>query len=194
MIYRDSLLIYRDISVIYHQFELIWSTWVIYRDISSTLQISSDKLIYQFEILYIMQLFFQWYITFLIDISLIYQWYITDILNYINLKTFKLYIIDISSKNCDISSRQHLNDISSNRYINDISTYFYKDISARYMISQICMIYLFIIFYHWYITWDIILFTEIYQNIGDIFVDIPWYIAILCWYIVIYQWYIIKIS
>ena len=150
--------------------------------------------LYQFEILYIMQLFFQWYITFLIDISLIYQWYITDILNYINLKTFKWYIIDISSKNCDISSRQHLNDISSNRYINDISTYFYKDISARYMISQKCMIYLFIIFYHWYITWDIILFTEIYQNIGDIFVDIPWYIAILCWYIVIYQWYIIKIS
>ena len=115
-----------------------------------------------------MQLFFQWYITFLIDISLIYQWYITDILNYINLKTFKWYIIDISSKNCDISSRQHLNDISSNRYINDISTYFYKDISARYMISQICMIYLFIIFYHWYISWS----------------EHRWYI---CWYTMIYR-------
>ena len=42
--------------------------------------------------------------------------------------------------------------------------YFYKDISAWYMISQICMIYLFMKFFHWYIKWDTILFTEIYQK------------------------------
>ena len=41
---------------------------------------------------------------------------------------------------------------------------FYYDISAWYMISQICMIYLCMKFCHWDIKWDIIIFSEIYQK------------------------------